>query len=347
MTTNQTRKLYYQQAIKEVEDGTIKPAYLLFGEEHLLGENLINKIKKAFLEKVEPELNYFIRYTGEEGTDKVISLGAGSGLFSQKKLILLREAHSLKKNEVERLIKFLEKMPPEICLIFHTSNSSLYQTRLTPLEEVLTTVNLLPLRTNELNQFVRDEFKKAGKEITNDALELLLFYVGSQLSDLTLQINNIVQYFHDKTIIDSPEVDKVAAVYVTQDIFEYNRQLVSGNFAKSIMILSNLLDSGVSPQYIVSQLFRHFTILWQIKGFHRSGTRSPEKISQELKIFSKYFREYEVQTTAWKFTGILNVLNLLSQTDIDLKNSTTDAKIILDMLSRQILNSKEIMGTSI
>jgi DNA polymerase-3 subunit delta len=231
-------------------------------------------------------------------------------------------------------------MPPEICLIFHTSNSSLYQTRLNQLEHLMTSVNLLPLRTNDLNQFVRDEFRKAGKEISNDALELLLFYVGSQLTDLTLQINNIVQYFSDKNKIDSPEVEQVAAVYVTQDIFEYNRQLVSGNFEKSILILSNLLDSGVSPQYIVSQLFRHFTILWRIKGFHRSGTRNPEKISQELKIFSKYYREYEVQSNDWKFTGILSVLNLLSQTDVDLKNSTTDAKIILDMLSRQILNSK-------
>ncbi|MEJ2536929.1 MAG: DNA polymerase III subunit delta [Calditrichia bacterium] len=340
MTADQPRKLYYQQAIKEVEDGIIKTAYLLFGEEHLLAENLINKIKETFLEKVEPELNYFIRYAGEEGADKVISLGAGSGLFSQKKLILLREAHSLKQNEVERLIKFMEKMPPEICLIFHTSNSSLYQTRLNQLEHLMTSVNLLPLRTNDLNQFVRDEFRKAGKEISNDALELLLFCVGSQLTDLTLQINNIVQYFSDKNKIDSPEVEQVAAVYVTQDIFEYNRQLVSGNFEKSILILSNLLDSGVSPQYIVSQLFRHFTILWRIKGFHRSGTRNPEKISQELKIFSKYYREYEVQSNDWKFTGILSVLNLLSQTDVDLKNSTTDAKIILDMLSRQILNSK-------
>jgi DNA polymerase-3 subunit delta len=340
MKTDSPKRFYYQQAIKEIEGGIVRPAYLLFGEEYLLAEKLINKIKEVFLKKVEPELNYFIRYAGEEGTDKVISLGAGSGLFSEKKLILFREVHSLKQSEVERLIKFIEKMSADICLILHSSNPSLYQTKLSQLDNFLATVNLLPLRAEELNQFVRSEFRKAEKEITDEALDLLLFYVGSQLSDLTQQIDNINQYFADKKTIDVQEVEQVAAVYVTQDIFEYNRQLVSGNFDKSILILSNLLDSGTSPQYVVSQLFRHFTILLQIKGYHRSGIRNPDKISQELKIYSKYYREYEAQSNLWKYSSILSVMTFLSQTDIDLRNSTADPKIILDMLSRQILNSK-------
>jgi DNA polymerase-3 subunit delta len=339
MTTNQPQKFYYQQTIKEVENGTVRPTYLIFGEEYLLAEKLINKIKEVFLKRVEPELNYFIRYAAEEGADKVISLGAGSGLFSDKKLILFREAHSLRQSEVERLIKFIEKMPADICLILHSSNPTLYQTKLSQLENFLTTVNLLPLRSSDLNQFVKSEFGKTEKEITDEALDLLLFYVGSQLSDLTRQINNISQYFADKKTINVKEVEQVAAVYVTQDIFEYIRQLVSGNFEKSILILSNLLDSGTSPQYVVSQLFRHFTTLWRIKGYHRSGIRNPDKISRELKIYSKYYREYETQSNLWKYSSILSVMNFLSQTDIDLRNSTTDPKIILDMLSRQILNS--------
>ena len=346
MTNNPPQKFYYQQVIKELEGGTVRAAYLLFGEEYLLAENLINKIKEVFLKRIEPELNYFIRYTSEEGTDKVISLGAGSGLFSEKKLILLREAYSLRQSEVERLIKFIEKIPEDICIILHSGNSTLYQTKLSQLENFLTTVNLLPLRVGDLNHFVRSEFRKTEKEITNEALDLLLFYVGSQLSDLTRQIDNICQYLVDKKTIEVQDVEQVAAVYVTQDIFEYIRQLVSGNFEKSILILSNLLDSGTSPQYVVSQLFRHFTILWRIKGYHRSGIRNPDKISRELNIYSKYYGEYEAQSNFWKYSGILSVMNFLSQTDIDLRNSTTDPKIILDMLSRQILNSNQIGGTS-
>jgi DNA polymerase-3 subunit delta len=339
MINKASQKFYYQQAIKEVEGGTIRSAYLLFGEEYLLAENLINKIEEVFLKKVEPELNFFIRYAGEEGADKVISLGSGSGLFSEKKLILLREAHSLKQSEVDRLIKFIEKISADICLILHSGNPTLYQAKLSQLENFVTTVNLLPLRAGELNHFVKSEFGKVQKEITDQALDLLLFYVGSQLSDLTRQVDNISQYFADKKTIDVQDVEQVAAIYVTQDIFEYIRQLVSGNFEKSILILSNLLDSGTSPQYVISQLFRHFTILWRIKGYHRSGIRNPDKISRELKIYSKYYREYEVQSNLWKYSGILSVMNFLSQTDIALRNSTADPKIILDMLSRQILNS--------
>lgn len=338
MVTN--RRIYYRQVMQEIEDSQVQSSYLLFGEEYLLGENVINKIKEKFLAKVEPELNFFVRYASEDGVDKAISLGAGAGLFSEKKIIVLRDAHFIKQTEIERLIKFINKKATEICLILQTNRPSLYQTKLSKLENYITSVHLLPLRTDELMQFVKKEFENANKEVTQPAIEMLLFLVGFQMSDLILQINNIAQFFTDRKTIDTSEVEQVAAVYVTQDIFEYNRQLALGNFDKSVFILSNLLESGVSPQQIVSQLFRYFTILWRIKGYYRSGIRAANTISRELKIYSKYFQEYGEQSKSWKYSAIINVLKLLSFADKELKSSTSEPKIMLDMLSKQIINSK-------
>jgi len=334
------QKLYYQQAMKEISRSNLSPAYLLFGEEFLLGERIVRTLKQKFLGDSEPELNYFVRYATENGADAVISLGAGMGLFSDKKMIVLKEADGLKTADVERLIKFLDKLPNEICLVMLTGLASLYQSRLKKLEHLVTTVNLLPLRPDELNQYVQSEFQKFGKEITPGAVEMLLFLVGTQLSDLAVQVNNVAQYFADKELIEETDVEQIAGVYVTQDVFEYNRVMGEKDLPKAVFILHNLLDSGISPQQIVSQLIRHFSLVWRIRGYNRSGIRSSDVISRELKIYPRYFPGYSQQAQNWKSRDLKRVFSLLHRADWDLKNTNVNPKIFLDILSHEIINSK-------
>ncbi len=51
--------MYYSKAIQEIEQGHIEPAYLLFGEEQLLADKLIQQIKLKYLTRPESELNFF------------------------------------------------------------------------------------------------------------------------------------------------------------------------------------------------------------------------------------------------------------------------------------------------
>ncbi|MEJ2634819.1 MAG: DNA polymerase III subunit delta [Calditrichia bacterium] len=335
------RRMYYSQVMKELDSGQVAPVYLLHGEEYLLGENLIKEIKAKFLDRAEPELNFFVRYANENGLDAIISLSAGKGLFSANKLILLKDTDALKQAEIEKLLKLIEKLSSDICLILQSSVTSLNQTRLKKVESHATSVNLLSLRKNDLTDFIHAEFRKYGKRITEEALELLLFMVGTQLSDLTVQINNVAQFFGDEQLIDVAEIEKVAGIYVTQDVFEFNRLMGERKLQKAVFVLHNLLDSGVSPQQIIGQLLRHFSLLWKIQGYYRSGIRNSDSIAKELKIYPKYFQEYAEQSRQWAVRDVNQVFGLLREADRNLKNSNSDPKIILDMLSYQIINSSD------
>lgn len=330
--------LYYQQAIRKIEREGVEPLYLLFGEEYLLGDNLIKHIQKHFLQKVEPELNYFVRYATEGGFDAVLSLCAGMALFTEKKLIILKEAQSLKQKDIERLVKFLKRKLRDICLILYADVTSLNKMRLKNVESVATPVNLLPLRTSELKNFIQTEFNKYEKEITQEAIEMLIFMVGTQLADLLVQINNVSQYFTDDKKIDIPHIEQIASVYVTQNVFELNRLIGNRETEKAIFVLHNLLDSGISPQMIISQLLRHFSLIWKIQGLRRSGIKNAETLARELKIYSRYFQEYDEQSRSWKTSSIMKVLKALHDTDRNLKESNVNPKIALDILCQRVIN---------
>ena len=335
------RKLFYQPALKEIEQSVIAPAYLLYGEEVLLADKLIEKLKNKFLGKADPELNYFVRYATESGVDAIITLGSGTGLFSDKKMIVLKEAHTLKQADLDRLKKFMEKQTNDICLILQTHIASIYQTRLMKIEPFLTSVNLLPLRAKELDSFIQAEFKKNDKRISPAAIEMLLFLVGTQLSDLIMQINNLGLFFSEKANIDVPEIEQITGIYVTQDVFEFTRLIGRKNLQKAFFVLHNLLDTGVSPQQIITQLLRHFSLLWRIQGYYRSGIRSKEVISKKLRIYSKYYQEYAEQSRQWHSQSLKRIFMLLHKADFNLKDSSLNPKITLDILSQEIINCQK------
>ncbi len=333
------RKLYYSQAVQEFRQKRFDPAYLIYGEEIYLTDKLLQLLKENYLEHPEPEMNLFVRYASEEGADAVISLGSGMGLFATRKLIILKEAALLNTEQLKRIQRFLHQSNPDILLVLQANMATLYQTRLKKLEGELTTIQVLPLKPAELHQFLKEEFARYGKKLTEPAAELLLFMVGNQLADLMTQINHLVQYYSEQEIIDVPQVEAVASIYVTQDVFEFVRYLASRELDKAIFVLHNLLDSGVAPQQIFYHIHRHFTILWRIHGYFRSGIRQRETIGRELNIFSRYVQEYLDQSRKWSWKSLTKIQKLLKNADNQLKDNQISSKIVLDMLSYQIINS--------
>jgi len=332
--------IYYQQALREIQNGHIEPFYLLFGEEQLLAENLIKSIKTLFLTEPEPELNYFVRYATEGAADDIIALSSGRGLFSLKKLLILKEADALKQKELERLSNLFDRPQEDIRLVIQTSIPSLNQTRLKMIEKSVTVVSLQPLKPDELKNFVKEEFQKQGKQINSEAVETLMFMVGNQLSDLMMQIRHICDYFGEGSSIDITKIEQVAGVYATQDVFELSRLIGNQEYKKATSVLSNLIGSGISSQYILSQLLRHFATLWRIQGYLKAGISRTDALANQLKIYYKYVDEYKAQAKNWKTSRLLRVFQFIKEADRELKNNTLEPQIILDMLNYRIINLK-------
>ncbi len=328
----------YKQVLEEINNTKIRSAYLMFGEENQLADDLITKIKNKFLLKPESEINFFVRFVSDQGVDEIISLGSGMSLFSEKKVILLKEAELIKQTDLERLTKFLSKNLEGICIILHTILSNLNQSRLKSLDEKLTLINLSPLGIDELKNFIVNEFDKYGKEVTTHAIDSLIFLVGNHLSDLIGQINIICQFYMDSKIIDVSEVENIASTYATHDVFKLNRYIATRDYGKASFILLHLLESGISPQQIISQLFRHYSILWKLLGLSRFKISDSAILAKELKIYRKYLAEYKVQSRMWNLSSINRALKLIYEADKTLKSSTVEPQIVLDLLSHEIIN---------
>ncbi len=323
---------YYHQIVSEIAAGKVYPTYFIYGEETFLIDDLVDKITGKFLGEAQKEMNYFVRYAQDTPLDELLSLTAGSGLFSEKKVIVYKDFQNLRHPNVAPLKNYLSKPDPNICLVIIARIPSAGQARYRSLQQHMRTINALPLREKDLVQLIRSEFQKHQKTITPEAIRTLLYLVGEKIHDLRAEIAQIVNSCGDKNKIKPEDVENVVGVYVTQNVFELARTIARKDLEKALFILHNLLESGENPGGIMFFLIRHLNMLWKIRGYHQSGIKNDTVIQNELKIYPRQYDEYRQEIPQWSAPQLMAALEILNEADRSLKSGHMTESIILDRL---------------
>ncbi len=333
---------YYRPVLNRVQKGQIDPVYVIFGEESYLIDTLISEIVKQFVGTVQKEINYYIRYASDTSPEEIFSLAAGSGLFSEKKVILYKDIQQLRQPKITLLSKQLSAPNPDICLILSARTHSISQKKYQPLTKKATVVRIMPLRNAELQQFVREEFSTYGKKINDEAIRTLIYLVGEQVYELKTEIAQVANYYVDEAEIKPQHIEQIAGAYAVHDVFELTRAIAGHDQPKSLYILHQLLEKGENPMVILSLLFRHLTILWKIRGYYASGEKNDREIQTKLNLYSKHFAEYKKDLLKWRSEHLKKAMELLSEADWTLKSSQMNPEIVLDRLILKLTNCVEL-----
>ncbi len=329
--------MYYRQALQSLKAKRIAPAYLIFGEENYLVDDLLERIPELFLPELQREMNFFVRYAPDTSLEEIAALAAGSSLFSDKKVIIYKNVENLRSLDIAPFKKYLEHPDPNICLLLVARVDSISAAKFRKISQLLQTVRVTVLREADLVEFVQENLRKQGKSITADAARLLIYLAGDHLQNLKNQIDQLVQFSQGENIT-SENIEQVVGMAASRNIFEFTRQIATRKLNKGLFTLHNLLEKGESPQSILYLLIRHFTILWKIRGYYASGEKNDSLIQRELKIYPRHFSEYKKQVYLWRTDQIEAAMKLLARTDRALKSGRSAPDLLLDILTYNLIN---------
>lgn len=329
---------YFRQVTAALRKGEVAPVYFMYGEEAYLVDSLIAQICQKFVGTVDKEINYFIRYAPDATLEDILALTAGAGLFSSRKVIVLKDYQNLRNPNGELLRKYLQRPDPEIVLIVVARVDSVSQAKYKILQEMALTVNLLPLREDALNEFIRNEFEQYQKTIASESVHALIYLVGEKINDLKTEIAQVANYYQDKTHITPDDIENVVGVHVSQNVFELTGAIAQKQLETSLFMLKNLLERGENPGSILFLLLRHITNLWKIRGFYQSGVRDEQKIREQLRIYPRQYQAYVKDLALWPLAQLNRAIELIDECDRALKSSQAKAEIVLDRLIVKLID---------
>ena len=332
-----SKPITYNEVRKALEKKEIAPAYLIFGEESALMDALIGEVVTAFLKHPEREINYFIRYATETPLEALVPLWSGSSLFAERKVIEYRDFQALKTKKLDPLVKYLQHPNPDVCLLLQIRDAQLprFVNKLFD-KLVVVEVNTLDLRS--LERIVAREARQRGKAMAPEAIRTFLFYVGSHLQDVQMELVQLFNYYFQQTTISESDVEQFVRQRPTKTVFDFTRALGEKNRKMVFNYLRQLLERGENPFTILYFVQRFFLILWKIKGYALEPSVKESDVQKTLGLYSRHYQQYKHQAALWRLHEIQKGLQLLKETDALMKSSQAPPELLLDILIGRLIN---------
>jgi len=210
-----------------------------------------------------------------------------------------------------------------------------------------------------LKNWVKREFQKystphqnkfgAGQaKITDEAINLLISYVGNDLWQMENEIKKLVNYkgrpaFAKATAgegeIKRKDIELLVKPKIETDIFKTIDALAAKNKRKALSLLKEHLEKGDSPAYLLAMInfqFRNLLIIKSCELRHELYANDMRILSNKLGIHPYVIRKTIQQMRRFSLEELKKIYQKIFEADLNIKTGKMEPETALDLLTAEI-----------
>jgi DNA polymerase III subunit delta len=316
-----------------------KPVYWLEGEEDYFIDEIIDYAENNILSEGEKGFNLTTFYGRDTDWAEVINACRRYPMFSEKQVILLKEAQSMRG--IEKLEGYIER--PLVSTILFVSYKGKKVDGRTKFAKVLKEKGVVlttkKLYENELPDWTQKLIKSKEYSITNRALYLLIDHIGNDLSRISNEIDKIILNLNERREINEDDIENFVGISKEYNVFELQDALAKKDIFKAIRIAQYFEGNPKAGpiQMILPALHSFFSKLQLI---HTIPSGNEKTLASQIGVPDWKIRDYLQAANRYSLNNIEKNLVLLMQ--YNLKSigiddaGTEDALLLKELLVKMI-----------
>jgi DNA polymerase III subunit delta len=307
----------------------LAPVTVIVGDEALLVERAVLAVVAEASQTAPPDL-HDVR-AAELRPGDLPTLTAPS-LFGSRCLVIVRSAQEAAKEVAAELARHIAAPPPEVMLVLTHSGGAKNKSLLAG-QGVRRIDCPVVRRFGERLDFLRAEFRQAGRKADDAGLRALLDAVGTDLHELAAACSQLVA---DTTGVISQDV--VARYYrgrAEATGFTVADRAVEGKLAEALEQLRWALSTGVSPVLISSALAQGVRALGRVGTASRG--RGADALAAELGMPPWKVDRVRQQLRGWTSEGVARAHAAVAQADAQVKGEGASPGYALERAITEIV----------
>ena len=314
--------------VAHIKEGKFSPVYLLYGQEDYLRLLYRDKLREAILPP-EDTMNYSYFEGKDIDLGEVESIADTVPFFSEQRLILIENSGLFKKQN--DFVDYLKTMPDTTKIIFVEAEVDKRNKLFKAVKKLGTVAELNGLPEKDLKVWAAAYLKKNGKNITEQNLLYFFQKVGVDMKSLENEMDKLIAYSMDETIITREMLDEVCVEQTEGKIFQMIDAIGMKDQDQALRLYYDLLEVREKPMSILFLIIRHFTILNQLKDLSRLGLAAGE-VASKVGIPPFTVRKYQSQVKNFKGKEIIRNLERCAQVEQEIKTG-----LLLDQIGVELL----------
>lgn len=257
---------------EDIKRGQFNQIYLLYGTEGYLKKQYRDKLKKALLGEggMGDDMN-FTAFEGKETNPKaVIDLAETLPFFAERRVILI-ENSGFFKNSCDELAEYLGQVASTTYFIFVEEEVDKRSKMYKAAKKDGRLVEFATQSEELLTRWILSRLKKEGKNITGSVMQLFLSKTGTDMGNIDRELEKLICYTMDKSVIEAEDVEAIATEQTTNKIFDMVNAIAEHNQRRALDLYYDLLTLKEPPMRIMYLITRQFQILLNIRDMAAKG----------------------------------------------------------------------------
>jgi DNA polymerase III subunit delta len=319
----------------------------IYGDDTFRVQEKVMTMKKAFAEKFDANgmnLDIF----PEDGKTKleignILQSACSFPFLGEKRMVIVKELiASTKSADVKDWEQGLVRAPEStIVILWETLEPKALEKK--PLFKVLSEhseVHFYPLPEligNELILWAQKRVNNLGGSIDQSALQVLVGRVGSDLWQMSAEIEKLVSYA-SKSPIDSKMVEELVCASFEGQIFALVDAVSKKNIKDALKLLREERWSGANDFYLLSMLARQVRLLLGARSYLDMNPGAIKgELASELGVHPFVASKILVQAKGFTFENLKDTYNLLFRYDGMMKTGRIDADLAVDLVAVDLM----------
>ncbi|NNE31832.1 MAG: DNA polymerase III subunit delta [Winogradskyella sp.] len=326
-----------KQLVSEIKKGNLKPVYFLMGEEPYYIDKISDYIEKNVLDEAEKGFNQMVLYGRDVSIDDIVSNAKRYPMMADRQVVIVKEAQDLSRT-IEKLVQYAENPQPTTVLVLNYKYKKLDKRK--ALYKALKKNDGLifeskKLYDNQVPDWIRRVLKGQGYDISPKAAQMLVEFLGTDLSKVTNELDKLKIVLPKGTQITPEHIEENIGISKDYNNFELRKAVGDRNVVKAFKIIKYFGDNPKDNPMVVTValLFNFFS---QLLHLHGMVDKNPRSVSQALRINPYFVNEYLTAAKNYPMRKVSAVIGLLREFDVKSKgvgaNATPQGDLLKELL---------------
>ena len=321
---------------QSLKQGQIEPVYFLFGPESLLRDEAARAIADAALQNsLLREFNESSFNLLNDDVRSAIAIAEQLPMMSDRRVVRVRNFGKLKEADEDVLLKYLER-PVETSVVIFAADDLDKRKRLAKSLMAGAAFEFQPLKTNELQTWIKAHLKKLKVEIEPRAGHRILEMVRSDLRTMTNELNKLAAASLPSGRITLALVDELISRSREHMNWELSDNIVAGNRKAALKTVRDLLDDGVEPVLLIGLIAGTYRRMALAKALQAQGA-TPAKIFSEVRMPSFKQGAYLSMLNQIDSGAMAEQVRRIAEADLAIKTSKATPRMQVEMLLCELM----------
>ncbi|GAA3757702.1 DNA polymerase III subunit delta [Salinactinospora qingdaonensis] len=320
--------------------GSVSLLSVIVGEEELLVDRAVAEIVAA-ARADDPEVDVHDLVPSQVTAGTLVEVTSPS-LFGERRVVVLRSAQDFTKDIAAEVTAYLNAPADDVVLVLTHAGGAKGKALLEAAKKAgAQRIDCpKPTKAAERLQFVKGEFQRAGRQITQDAAQALLDAVGNDLRELAAACTQLVADTEGR--VGTETVARYHTGKAEASGFTVADRAVEGKLGEALEQLRWSLTVGTAPVLINSAL------AGAVRGLAVAAQpprgMSDADLAKRAKVPPWKLRTLRQQARGWTPQGVARALEVVAETDALIKGAGRDPGYALERAVIEIAAARNQRG---